>query len=113
MYLVSLMKLHLRGLALVGIKKEHSGRGVTMRDRDKMSQSTCLQRCSFLFPPLLNKFFYFYIVCNGSMGECGGHENTVKTHEIGGVNFNLKGQSRPGPTKLSIALGTEGCHRGS
>jgi len=52
----------------------------------------------------------------------GGHENTVKTHEIGVMNFHLKGGSglspqprlkepRPGPTKLSIALGAEGCHR--
>jgi len=76
-----------------------------------MSQSTCLQRCSILFPPLSNKIFYFYIICNGSVGKSGGHENTVKTHEIGGMNFHLKGGSGPGPTKLSIALGAEGCHR--
>jgi len=42
----------------------------------------------------------------------GGHENTVKTREIGGMNFNLKGRSRPGPTKLSLALSAEGSHRG-
>jgi len=46
------------------------------------------------------------------VGESGGHENTMKPHEIGGMNFNLKGGSRPGPTKLSIALGAEGSHRG-
>jgi len=40
------------------------------------------------------------------------HENTVKPHEFSGVYFHLKGWSRLGPTKLSIALGAEGCHRG-
>jgi len=40
------------------------------------------------------------------------HENSVKTHEFGGVYFHLKGWSKLGPTKLSIALGAEGCHRG-
>jgi len=44
--------------------------------------------------------------------ECGGHENTVKTHEIGGVNFHLKGGSKLGPTKLSLALRAEWGHRG-
>jgi len=48
----------------------------------------------------------------GLRWECGGHENNMKTHEIGGVNFNLKEWSKSGPTKLSIALGPEGCDRG-
>jgi len=73
-----------------------------------LSQSTCLQRCSFLFPPLSNKFFYFYIICNGRAGECGGHENPIKTRKIGGLYFHLKRGSRPGPTKLSMALPAEG-----
>jgi len=37
----------------------------------------------------------------------------VKTREIGVMNFNLKGGSRLGPTKLSIALCAEGSHRGA
>jgi len=37
----------------------------------------------------------------------------MKTREIGGVNFNLKGGSRPGPTKLSLALRAEWGHRGA
>jgi len=61
-----------------------------------------------LVPWHFNKIFYFYIVCNGGAGECGGHENTMKTHEIGVMNFNLKEWSGPGPTKLSIALPAEG-----
>jgi len=49
----------------------------------------------------------------GWQWECGGHENSVKTRSIGGVNFNLKGGSRPGPTKLSITLSAEGSHKGA
>jgi len=66
-----------------------------------------------LVPWHLNKIFYFHIVFNGGSGESGGHENTVKTHEIGGLYFHLKRGSRPGPTKLSIALPAEWGHRGS
>jgi len=69
------------------------------------------QRCLFLVPWHLNKFFYFYIVGNGGVGESRGHENPIKTHEIGGVNFNLKGRSKLGPTKLSRALSAERGHR--
>jgi len=58
----------------------------------------------------------------GLQWECGGHENPMKPCEIGGMYFNLKGRSWlslwprlkepwPGPTKLSLALGTEGSHR--
>jgi len=36
----------------------------------------------------------------------------MKTHEFSGVYFNLKGRSWTGPTKLSLALGAEGSHRG-
>jgi len=49
----------------------------------------------------------------GLQWECGGHENTMKPREIGGVYFNLKGRSGPGPTKLSLALVAEGSHRGT
>jgi len=49
------------------------------------------QRCSFLFPPLFNKIFSFYIVCLGfARGKRGGHQNTMKTHEFGGIYFHLK-----------------------
>jgi len=37
----------------------------------------------------------------------------MKTREIGGMNFNLKGGSRLGPTKLSLALSAEWGHRGA
>jgi len=77
---------------------------------DALCQSTCLQRCLFLVPWHFNKFFYFYIIGNGFLMGMWGHENTVKTHEIGVMNFNLKEWSRLGPTKLSIALGAEGSH---
>jgi len=69
------------------------------------------QRCSFLVPWHFNKFVYFYIGLNGGSGESGGHENTVKTHEIGGLYFHLKRGSRLGPTKLSRALPAEWGHR--
>jgi len=49
----------------------------------------------------------------GFLWECVGHENTMKTHEIGGMNFHLKEWSRLGPTKLSIALRAEWGHRGA
>jgi len=48
----------------------------------------------------------------GWQWECVGHENTVKTREIGGMNFHLKERSRLGPTKLSIVLCAEWGHRG-
>jgi len=36
-----------------------------------VSQSRALQGCLFLVPLHFNKFFYFYIVCNGrAVGEC-------------------------------------------
>jgi len=41
----------------------------------------------------------------------GGHENTVKTHKNGELNFHLKGGSRQGPTKQSRAFPAEGSHR--
>jgi len=37
----------------------------------------------------------------------------MKTCEIGGVNFHLKGGSRLGPTKLSLALSAEWGHKGA
>jgi len=36
----------------------------------------------------------------------------MKTHEFSGVYFHLKGRSKSGPTKLSMALVAEGFHRG-
>jgi len=36
---------------------------------------------------------------------------SMKTHEFSGVYFHLKECPRQGPTKLSIALSAEGCHR--
>jgi len=78
-----------------------------------MSQPGALQWCSFLVPWHLNKFVYFYIVFDGGLGESWGHENTVKTHEIGGLYFHLKRGSKLGPTKLSQALPAERGHRGS
>jgi len=64
-----------------------------------------------LVPWHLNKFVYFYIIFDGGLGESGGHENTMKTREIGGLYFHLKRGSRPGPTKLSRALSAERGHR--
>jgi len=37
----------------------------------------------------------------------------MKTCEIGVMNFHLKGGSRPGPTKLSLALSAEWGHKGA
>jgi len=42
----------------------------------------------------------------------GGHENTVKTHKIDGLNFHLKEWPRLGTTKLSRAFPAERGHRG-
>jgi len=47
----------------------------------------------------------------GLQWESGGHENPIKTREFGGMYFHLKGQSWPGPTKLSVGLGAEWGHR--
>ena len=49
----------------------------------------------------------------GMHSGSGGHENTVKTHKNGELNFHLKGGSRQGPTKHSWAIPAEGSHRGS
>jgi len=76
-----------------------------------LCQATGLQGCLFLVPLHFNKIFYFYIVFDGLAMGVWGHENTIKTREIGGVNFHLKEWPRPGTTKLSIALSAEWGHR--
>jgi len=60
----------------------------------------------------LIKSFVLTLFAMGLQWASGGHENPIKPHEFGGMYFNLKGWSGPGPTKLSLALGAESTHKG-
>jgi len=72
-----------------------------------------LQLCLFLVPPHFNKIFYFYIICNGLAMGMQGSLKHCENPWIWWDVFQFKGTVWPGPTKLSLVLGTECSHRGA